>query len=57
MSGEENILVSVRSRPLNEREIGQGQVEAWTIDSQRHSLYQEDADGKPIPNTIFSFGM
>lgn len=53
---EENICVSIRVRPLNEKERKSQQLSAWKVLPNYNAITQITPDQKPIPNSTLSFG-
>ena len=53
---EESVSVSIRVRPMNQRELKAGQARpCWKVDSQANTMCQLDADGKKIKSSNFTF--
>ncbi|KAK8804551.1 hypothetical protein WA588_004761 [Blastocystis sp. NMH] len=54
-SSQEHVAVAVRVRPLNVREINQGDRNCWRCNTDLACLHQLDANDSTIPNSIYSY--
>lgn len=53
----DNIHVSIRLRPLNERERTQGQYHAWLVKPEDQAIFPLGPDQRPISGaTGYAFG-